>query len=344
MSGGYVQLATEKYGGMLMAPWFDRPLSICGRVIYRDGAGLKSKLVNADRDLLVIPSVAIHLNREANNGVKYMANIDTIPLYGTEEVKGTLGDMIGELAGVPEKDILGRDLYVYPRTKSTLMGGAEEFLGSPRIDNLECSWGIMKSFIEAGKTETSGSAIAVAAVFDNEEVGSDTKQGASSNFMRDTLRRAVLALGMSEEDYLRMVASGMMVSADNAHAIHPNHPELSDGDNCPRMNKGIVIKHNADQKYTTDGFSAAAFKLLCEEAQVPVQVYANRSDLPGGSTLGAISNTKVAMMSVDIGLAQLAMHSPFETAGAKDVDYLVKAMTLFFTKTPVKEEAGCSLA
>lgn len=324
--GTYVQLSTEKYGGMLMGTWFDRPLSVAGRVVAKQEGRLVTRLVDIDRDLLVIPSVAIHMNRAANDGMKYMANVDTLPLYGGADAEGSLMALVAQTAGVKEADILSHDLFVYARQKGVRFGAREEFILSPKLDDLACAYGCAQGFLQAEQTE----AIPVLCVFDNEEVGSETKQGAASNLLRDTLRRVCLALGYDEQRYLQLLAGSFMVSADNGHAIHPNHPEYADAGNSPVLNGGVVIKFNANQRYTTDGVSCAIFRAVCERAGVPVQFYANRSDLPGGSTLGSISNTRVAVRTVDIGLAQLAMHSCVETAGAQDVERLAAAMTAMY--------------
>ena len=333
-SAHYVQLSTERYGGALMATWFDRPLSVAGRVLVRGENGrIAVKLVNIDRDLVIIPSVAIHMNRNANAGFEIKANIDTLPLFSDESGKDAFMQLVAQSAGVAKEDILCHDLYLYNRQQPAFLGRNDEYIASPKLDDVECAFGCMEGFIAA---EESGS-IPVCCVFDNEEVGSETKQGAAANVLRDTLRRISLALGKSEQEYLAMIAQSFMVSADNAHAQHPNHPEYSDMDNCPYMNRGIVIKFNASQKYTTDGVSAAIFRQVCKEAGVPVQVFANRSDLAGGGTLGSIATTKVPVSTVDIGLAQLAMHSCYETAGAEDIESLVKAMRVFFSKTMTVE-------
>ena len=333
-SAHYVQLSTERYGGALMATWFDRPLSVAGRVLVRGENGrIAVKLVNIDRDLVIIPSVAIHMNRNANAGFEIKANIDTLPLFSDESGKDAFMQLVAQSAGVAKEDILCHDLYLYNRQQPAFLGRNDEYIASPKLDDVECAFGCMEGFIAA---EESGS-IPVCCVFDNEEVGSETKQGAAANVLRDTLRRIALALGKSEQEYLAMIAQSFMVSADNANAQHPNHPEYSDMDNCPYMNRGIVIKFNASQKYTTDGVSAAIFRQVCKEAGVPVQVFANRSDLAGGGTLGSIATTKVPVSTVDIGLAQLAMHSCYETAGAEDIESLVKAMRVFFSKTMTVE-------
>ena len=320
-SSGYIRLHTEKYGGMLMSTWFDRPLSVAGRLFVRQNGCLDEKLVNIDRDLLVIPSVAIHMNRNANDGMKYIANIDTIPLFSSEDPAAAILPMAAEAAGVSPDNVLGSDLFLYCRGRGVTFGAHNEYILSPRLDDLACAWGCLEGFLAARDTGS----LPVLCIFDNEEVGSETKQGAASAFLRDTLRRIMFALGHDEEAFRTMLARSFLLSADNAHAIHPNHPEYSDGDNCPRMNAGVVIKFNANQRYATDGRSCALFRSICQDAGVPTQVMANRSDLPGGSTLGSIANTLVPVSTVDIGLAQLAMHSAWETMGAEDCAHLAAA-------------------
>ena len=320
-SSGYIRLHTEKYGGMLMSTWFDRPLSVAGRLFVRQNGCLDEKLVNIDRDLLVIPSVAIHMNRNANDGMKYMANIDTIPLFSSEDPAAAILPMAAEAAGVSPDDVLGSDLFLYCRGRGVTLGAHNEYILSPRLDDLACAWGCLEGFLAARDTGS----LPVLCIFDNEEVGSETKQGAASAFLRDTLRRIMFALGHDEEAFRTMLARSFLLSADNAHAIHPNYPEYSDSDNCPHMNAGVVIKFNANQRYATDGRSCALFRSICQDAGVPTQVMANRSDLPGGSTLGSIANTLVPVSTVDIGLAQLAMHSAWETMGAEDCAHLAAA-------------------
>lgn len=322
----YVKLNVERYGGMLCAPWFDRPLSVAGRVIVKEGDAFVTKLVDVDRDLLMIPNLAIHMNREVNDGYKYNAQVDMLPLYGDISSKDTFMKTIAENAGVKEEDILGHDIFLYNRVKGSIWGANEEFVSSSRLDDLQCAFSSLQGFLKGEKKAY----VAVHCVLDNEEVGSGTKQGAASTFLYDTLVRVNECLGLSYEEYLRGLAKSFMLSADNAHAVHPNHKEVADPVNRPYMNEGIVIKHSANQKYCTDGVSAAVFKDLCREADVPFQTFTNRSDMLGGSTLGNISNTKVALNAVDIGLAQLAMHSPYETAGVKDTCYLIRAAEKFF--------------
>ena len=326
--GHYIRLNVERYGGMLCAPWFDRPLSVAGRVIIIDpsSGSFISKLVNIDRDLVLIPNLAIHMNREANNGYKYNAQKDMLPLYGDLAAKGTFMQTIAEAAGAAESDILGHDLFLYNREKASIWGASGEFISCGRLDDLQCAFASLKGFLTGDKQEY----MAVHCVLDNEEVGSVTKQGAASTFLYDTLTRVHDCLGLTREDYLIHLADSLMISADNAHAVHPNHTEKTDPSNRPYINEGIVIKFNANQKYCTDGVSAAIFRDICRTADVPVQTFVNRSDMAGGSTLGNISNTQVALNTVDIGLPQLAMHSPYETAGVKDTEYLIRAAREFF--------------
>jgi aspartyl aminopeptidase len=325
----YVSLETEPYGGALLSTWFDRPLTVAGRVLIQETNRIVSRLVFIDRDLLVIPSVAIHMNNTANDGTKILANVDTIPLYGTSDARDTFLKQIADAAGTDPEHILSYDLSLFCRQQGCHIGYADSFILSPKLDDLECVYGCLEGYLQAEPT----SSIPVLCVFDNDEVGSGTIQGAGSTFLRDLLRRISLCLEMNEQDHQRLLSGSFLVSADNAHAKHPNHPEYSDANNCPYMNEGIVIKMAASQSYTTDGISSAVFRRICSDAGVPVQVFANRSDKRGGSTLGRIADAMVPVSTLDIGLAQLAMHSAVETAGAKDVEYLVRGMRAFYSST-----------
>ena len=320
LTGTYTRLATEKYGGMLMAPWLDRPLSIAGRVMVETDNGVESRLVDIDRDLLMIPNVAIHMNRSANDGYKWNPAVDTLPLLGGKDAKGKLEKLLQKLSG---GKILGHDLYLYVRQKATVWGMDKEFISSAAIDDLECAWCCTQGFLKA----EAGESIPMLCVFDSEEVGSSSLQGAASRLLESTISRICNALQLDEKVLL---ANSFMVSADNAHAIHPNHPEYADANNAPVINAGVVLKFNANQRYTTDGASAAIFRKVCAQADVPVQTYCNRADVPGGSTLGNISLSQVSVLSADIGLPQLAMHSCYETAGVKDALYLEDAMTAYY--------------
>lgn len=325
--GGYLQLNTEGYGGMICSSWLDRPLSLAGRVLVRQGNVVETRLLNIDRDLLLIPNVAIHMNRDVNSGMKYNQQVDMLPLFSAGECgENSYYELIAQELGVKPEDVVGCDLYLYPRVAPSLWGAKEEFISSPRLDDLQCAYTSMKALVDSHNPH----GVNVCCCFDNEEVGSGTKQGALSTFLRDVLQRVHAALGHAPEDYFRAVAKSFMVSCDNAHAVHPNHPEKTDGENCVYMNQGIVVKFSANQKYTTDGISAAIFMQLCKDAQVPVQTFANRSDMAGGSTLGNLSTQQVSLHTVDVGLPQLAMHSTYETAGVKDSAYMVQALTAFY--------------
>ena len=332
----YVKLNVEKYGGMLCAPWFDRPLSVAGRVMVRCDDGIKMVLVNVDRDFVMIPNLAIHMNREANDGYKYNAQRDMLPLFGDGASKGKFMEEIAKAAGITKEEIEGMDLFLYNRQKGSIWGSENEYMSSSKLDDLQCAYGSFRGFLEA----ESKMAVTVHCVMDNEEVGSGTKQGAASTFLKDVLKRMNAALGRTEEEYHMALASGFMISADNAHAVHPNQSDKADPVNRPYMNEGIVIKHSANQKYTTDAVSCAVMKLLCEKAGVPYQMFTNRSDMLGGSTLGNISNSQVSLNTVDIGLAQLAMHSPYETCGVKDTAYFIKMAETFYGSAIVMEEDG----
>ena len=338
VENGYVKLNVEGYGGMLMAPWLDRPLSVAGRVIVKSGNRYEVKLVNVDRDLLIIPNVAIHMNRDANKNQPWNAQVDMLPILGSaDETQGAFMRIVAEAAEVNEDEIISHDLFVYARDKGKVWGGSDEYVSAPHLDDLQCVYGCLEGFLGANNS----SSVPVLAVFDNEETGSLTKQGADSTLLEDVLKRISLSCGKNEEGYYRSVSSSFMVSADNAHALHPNRPEKADPVNRPAINKGIVIKFNAAQHYTTDAVSCAVYRDLCESNDIPVQVFTNRSDSRGGSTLGNVSNAHVSLNTVDIGVAQLAMHSCYETVGARDTKHLVDAMTIFYSKT-FRVDAGGS--
>ena len=324
----YQKLNVEPYGGMIYSTWLDRCLSVAGRLVLRTKGEPESVNVQLDEDLLVIPSLAIHMNREINKGVEYNPQIDLLPLFACGEGEETLMERLALAAKVKKEDILGKDLFLYVREEGRLAGENKEFIVSPRLDDLECVYASLTGILEKTPEEY----ISVCAVFDNEEVGSLTRQGAASDFLKNTLERAGEAMGLSKSGIYRLLAGSFMISADNAHGVHPNHPEKADPSNRPYLNEGIVIKYHGGQKYTTDAFSGAVMKSICGEAGVPFQFYANRSDIAGGSTLGNILSGQAAVPAADIGLAQLAMHSAVETAGSRDVEYLVKALKVFYEK------------
>ena len=324
--GPYVKRNVEGYGGMIMSTWLDRPLSVAGRLLVTENGHLAEKLVAIDGTMLVIPSVAIHMDRSVNQHKEWKVQKDMLPLYGMTGAKTPFMDVIAAAAKVKAEDILAHDLILYSRVPGTIWGEEREFISSPKLDDLQCAFACFRGFTQGQKEKY----ISVYALFDNEEVGSATSQGAGSTFLANTLERLARSLGYSYDKTMAMIARSFMISADNAHSVHPNHPEYADPVNRPVINGGIVIKYSAAQKYATNAFSAAYFKKLCKDHDIPTQTFTNHSDNPGGSTLGNISNTVIAMPTVDIGLPQLAMHSSYETAGVKDTAYLVDAVTKFY--------------
>lgn len=323
LTGAYIRAAVEQYGGLILAPWLDRPLSIAGQAMVETAEGIQTRLVDIDRDLALIPNVAIHMNRSINDNTHLNVAVDMLPLLGCADSEGKLDSELEAAAG---GKLLGADLYLYVRQRSSVWGLNNEFISAPGLDNLLCVWGCHQGFLRAGD---SGS-IPVMAIFDSEETGSNSRQGADSTMLATLLARISRCL---ELDHDRMLANSMLVSADMAHALHPNHPELADPVNAPVMNGGVVMKFNAAKNYVTTGLSAALFRKICAKADVPLQIFHNRADIKGGSTLGYISMNHVSVPSVDIGLAQLAMHSSYETAGVKDPFYLAKVMETFFGST-----------
>ncbi|HKM33446.1 MAG TPA: M18 family aminopeptidase [Lachnospiraceae bacterium] len=324
----YIKLNTEAYGGMILNTWLDRPLSVAGRITIKQNGRIVSRLVNINKDLLVIPNVAIHMNKTINSGMEYNAQTDMLPLFGQVGGRKNFMDMVAKAAGVKPEEILGHDLFLYVRDKGRVIGGNGEYILSPRLDDLQCAFSSMTALMES----VPQSYVNICAVFDNEEVGSGTRQGADSTFLSDVLYRIKEALGKSDSWLRQKIADSLLISADNAHAVHPNHPEKADPTNRPFLNGGIVIKYHGSQKYTTDAYTSAEMKELCKEAGVPFQTYTNRSDIAGGSTLGNISTAHVSLPSVDIGLPQLAMHSAVETAGIKDTEAAINMMKIFYLK------------
>lgn len=323
----YTKLNTEPYGGSIYAPWFDRPLGVAGRIFARRKGRLIQRLVHMDEDMLLIPNLAIHMNRDINRSYSFNPQKDLLPLYQNKAANGSFIERIARQAKIEPSRILGHDLFLYNRQNGFIWGPHKEFISSPRLDDLQCAFSSLTGLLRADKNRH----IAVHCMFDNEEVGSGTKQGAGSSFLESVLTRIMQALHSENDAFARAMPKSFLLSADNAHAVHPNHTDESDPVNRPRINGGIVIKYSAAQKYCTDGFSAAYCKMLCQKAKVPFQIFTNRSDKPGGATLGNIATTSVCMPAADIGLAQLAMHSPCETAGTKDTMALVQLMTCFFS-------------
>ena len=331
--GAYTRLAVERYGGQLLFTWLDRPLSMAGRVMVETDNGIEGRLVDIDRDLLMIPNVAIHMNRQVNDGYKWNPAVDMLPLMGGKDAKGKLDAILEEAAG---GKVLAHDLFLYIREQAKVWGIDNEYLSSAALDDLECAWGCAEGFLKAAPCDN----IPVLCVFDSEEVGSKSPQGAESRILEMTLQRICNALDLN---MARMQAQSFMVSADNAHALHPNHPEVADAANAPIINKGVVMKFNTNLSYCTNGLSAAIFRKVAEKANVPLQTYYNRADIRGGSTLGHVAWAHVSVPAVDIGLPQLAMHSCFETAGVKDALYLADVMEVYYGTSLEVTADGCNL-
>ena len=325
----YTTLNTEGYGGMIISSWFDRPLSIAGRVFYSDGGVLKSRLVDFGRDLVLIPSLAIHMNREINKGYEYHVQRDVRPLYSLAEGSKGFSSLLSDASEIAKDSILDWDLYLYNRMAPSLWGERNEFISSTRLDDMECAYIAFRSLIESDDTQS----LSMVALFDNEEVGSSSIRGALSDFLSNIIERISFSLGLDREDEMRMYPSSFVLSADNAHAMHPNYPEKGDVTNNVVLNGGVVIKYSANQKYTTSSYTASYVRLLMEENGIRNQTFFNNSDIPGGSTLGNLSAQKISIPTADIGLAQLAMHSSYESAGRDDVAELLKLFKVFLSRT-----------
>ena len=325
---GCRRLSVEGYGGMIMSTWLDRPLTVGGRVIVKTEDGIESRLVCIDRDLLVIPSLAIHFQRDINKGHTFNPQVDMQPLWGPAGSR-TLTDLVAEELGVDTADILDSDLQLVTRQAPTQIGPDGEFFMAPRIDDLECAATTLLGFLDAA-AETDSACAPVWAMLDNEEVGSSSRMGAQSSYLRDVLDRIVDSIPHSGQAMHRAMANSFMLSADNAHATHPNFPQKSDPCAPVRLGGGVVLKYNASQKYTTNAISGAIFRAICEKADVPVQVFTNRADEAGGSTLGNLQSHTLPIPMADIGLAQLAMHSAVETASVADAEAMTKAVAAFY--------------
>ncbi len=338
--GGIVKLNTEVYGGPIMSTWFDRPLTLAGRVIVRgeDVMHPQTLLLHIKRPLLQISNLAIHFNRQVNDGVALSKQKDVLPLLGQITSQLEAGNLLmnvilEELNGNAAcrkfcaKDILDFDLYLADATPACTFGVHNEFISSGRLDDLSMCYAGLEALIASDTTDTTQ----VLALFDNEETGSQTKQGAGSPFLSFMLKRIALAQSNTEEAYYQAVERAFMISADNAHAWHPNYPEKYDPTNHPMLGGGPVIKFNAAQKYASDAVSAAVFAGLCEKAGVPCQRFVNHSDVAGGSTLGNILASSIPLRGVDMGNAILAMHSCRETGSVADHVFCVKVFTEFYS-------------
>ena len=328
----FARAETEGYGGMIMPSWIDRPLSVAGRILVRTEEGVKSILVHPDRALACIPNVCIHFDHEVNKGKNYNPQVDLQPIFGGKG--GSLKDVLAEEAGVKAEDILDADLVLATREKAVRMGLNGEYFMSGRIDDLECAYTTLWGFLQGeGKEDGRGD---IWVMFDNEEVGSSSRQGAQGTLMANVLARVEEKLGVTREQSIRACTNSLLLSADNGHATHPNHPEKSDPAHPVTLGGGVLLKYNARQTYTTSGFTGSAFSAICQKAGVPVQAASNRADVPGGSTLGNLLGHQILIPMVDIGLAQLAMHSSMETASCIDAEYMAKAVAEFYN-TPISQ-------
>ena len=332
IENGYNKLKVEKYGGMIVSSWLDKPLGIAGRVCYKNGNAITTRLVNFPTNL-IIPNVAIHQNRDINNGFIYNPQIDLLPILGLGN-----NDLFKELLDSTRnngEEILSYDLNLYNKEKAVLGGINNEFIYSPKEDNLVSAYISILSLISS----ISYDGISLGVVFNNEEVGSSSLNGADSDFLATNLKRISKSLGFSNDELSRALVKSYLVSLDNAHAIHPNHPEMSDNKNNCLINEGVVIKHNSNMLYTSEAISTAIIKLIASKENISLQTFFNRADARGGSTLGNISLTHVSIRSVDLGIPQLAMHSNYEVMGSKDTINAYKLLkALFNSKIKIEGE------
>ncbi len=319
-ANGLTVLSTEKYGSMIYSGWLDRPLGIAGRVMTRNGDGVKSTVVRLSGTAL-IPNVSIHQNRNINSGFEYNASTDLKALWSGGGKP--LYERIASAANVKKEDILDFDLFLYNPEPAIVWGEQGEFVSAPRLDDLQCVYAAVCGFLESGKSDH----LKILCIFDNEETGSASAAGADSPILAETVREISDRFSVN---FLSLAQRGRLLSADNAHALHPNRPELSDAADRPILNGGVVIKYNSSQRYITNAAGASELRLLCERSGVKYQLFTNRSDMPGGSTLGSLSSTQLPLTGVDVGIAQLAMHSCFETAGAEDTEQMLKLIRAFY--------------
>jgi len=332
VENSYLKLNTEGYGGAILSTWFDRPLAVAGRVVLKSENVLcpRQEIININRPVCIIPNIAIHMNRSINDGYKFNKQKDTLPLVGlindTLEKDDFLLNEISRELNVDKKEILDFDLYLYEYEKGNIIGPSEEFISSSRLDNLSMAHASLHGLIDSkGKN-----GINIASIFDNEEVGSSTKQGADSNMLPNLLERICISLGKDREEFFSAIYSSFMISADLAHALHPNLVEKHDPTNKPIMGGGPVIKISANQAYTSDAFSSGVYKNICEKCGVKYQQFVNRSDERGGSTIGPISSTHLDINSVDIGSPILSMHSVRELGSVEDHFNIYKTFVEFY--------------
>ncbi len=330
----YNRINVEVYGGALLSTWLDKPLGIAGRVTVKENGVIVSRLLDFKEDVAIIPNVAIHQNREANNGYKWDTKVDLFPIMGLEPTEDYFNNLLSKKLLVNKKDILAHDLYFYNRQKAILWGENQEFVSGGKLDNLESIYTSLKAFLLGYSTNS----LNVLAIFDHEEIGSMTKQGMASNFLSDVIERVFASFYYVNSDIKAILANSFLLSADNGHGVHPNHPEMYDSTNQAYLNKGVVIKTSAAQRYVSDAISIAIAKELCHRADVPYQLFANINDSKGGTTQAAISTINLPINMIDVGVAQLAMHSSYETAGSYDIDYMINFMLEFYNSTIIVDE------
>lgn len=326
-SNGYVKINVEKYGGMIPGSWMDRPLSVAGRVVYEWEDNLVAVNVDFKKPMYIIPNVAVHMTR-GNDDKPLSVQTDMQPI-GSAGLMDAVAAKVAEITGnnIETDNILGSDLYVYNCQEPVMIG--EDYICAPRIDDLQCVYSAVKAFTMSESLDY----IDVLAVFDNEEVGSLSRQGASSDMLKEVLAGIREELNLTTVQWGEFMENSFMISADNSHGVHPNHPEKADPTNKPKINEGIVIKYHGGQKYTTDAYTGAWVKKICRDNNIPYQTYHNNSDIAGGSTLGNLVMSNVSIKAADIGAPQLAMHSAYETAGVKDTAYLLDFMNAFYNNS-----------
>ena len=325
----YEKWKVEVYGGLINSTYVDRPLGVAGRIVTRENNIIRTKLVDSNKAIAIIPNVAIHQNRNINNGFVYNPQIDLLPIVGIHEDENTYFDKFIESFLNKNEELLSYDLYLYNFDKAQYVGVNDDLICGAKEDDLSAAFLSLKSLIYSKNNENS---FTISAFFNNEETGSLSFSGADSDLLSATLRRIESAFNINKEESLSARKRSFALSADNGHAIHPNHPELSDDKNICKLNKGILIKFNSNMAYTSDAFSSSLVKVLCKDENIPYQVFFNRSDARGGSTLGNISISKESILTCDIGLPQLAMHSTYETIGSDDTKHMFDLMKTFYER------------
>ena len=324
----YEKWKVEVYGGLINSTYVDRPLGLAGRLIVKTKNGLETRIVDTKKAVAIIPNVAIHQNRNINNGFIYNPQVDLLPIVGTSEKAHYFDEIISSFLK-DDEEIVSYDLYLYNFDRAQYVGFNDDLICGQKEDDLSSAFLSLKALIDS-ETNYNESGIKIAAFFNNEETGSLSFSGADSDLLKSTLRRIALSFNAKEDEYLTAIKKSFVLSADNGHAIHPNHPEMSDDKNLCLLNKGILLKFNSNMAYTSDAFTSAFVKTLCKDSNIPYQVFFNRSDVRGGSTLGNISISQESILTADIGMPQLAMHSSFETIGSEDTKHMFDLMSCFY--------------